>query len=208
MKWKVGIFLFFLFIPFLSFPPILEAVGLLKAEKQHVAYIYRCVWLALFFCCSAAKSCLTVYDSMDCSMPGFLVLPSLLEFAQTHVHWGNDAIESSHPLSLPSPPAFSLSQHQGLFQWVSSLHQVVLCIRWFFASGASASDSALPMNIQDWFPLGLTDLISLLPKGLSGVFCSTTIWKHQIFGAQSFLWSKSHYATTGKTITLTVRNFD
>ena len=130
-----------------------------------MVYIYRCVWLALLFCCSAAKSCLTVYDShvwlydsMDCSMPGFLVLPSLLEFAQTHVCWGNDAIKSSHPLSPPYPPAFSLSQHQGLFP-----------VSQFFASGgqnigASASASVLPMNIQGWFPLGLTGLISLLPK--------------------------------------------
>ena len=122
---------FFFFFSLLSFPPILEAVELLKAEKQHVVYIYRCVWLTLLFCCSAAKSCLTVYDShvwlydsRDCSMPGFLVLPSLLEFAQTHVHWGNDAIKSSHPLSPPYPPAFSLSQHQGLFQWVNSSYQV------------------------------------------------------------------------------------
>ena len=61
---------------------------------------------------------------MDCSTPGSSVFHYLLDFAQTHVHWVGDAIQPSHPLSPPSPPAFSLSQHQGLFQWVSSLHQM------------------------------------------------------------------------------------
>ena len=63
-------------------------------------------------------------DPMDCSTPGFPVLHYLPEFAQTRVHWAKDAIQSSHSLSPTSPPALSLSQHQGLFQWVSFLHQV------------------------------------------------------------------------------------
>ena len=62
--------------------------------------------------------------SMDYSTPGFAVHHQLLELVQTHAHWVSDAIQPSHPLSPPSPPAFSLSQHQGLFQWVSSSHQV------------------------------------------------------------------------------------
>ena len=61
---------------------------------------------------------------MDCSTPGFPVHHQLLEFTQTHVQWDGDAIQPSHPLLSPSPPAFNLSQHQGLFQWVSSSHQV------------------------------------------------------------------------------------
>ena len=61
---------------------------------------------------------------MDCSTPGFPVHYQLPELAQTHVHWVSDAIQPSHPLSSPSPPAFNLSQHQGLFKWVSSSHQV------------------------------------------------------------------------------------
>ena len=61
---------------------------------------------------------------MDCSTPGLLVHYKLLELAQTCTHWVGDAIQPSHPLSSPSPPAFNLSQHQGLFQWVSCLHQV------------------------------------------------------------------------------------
>ena len=211
---------------------------------------------------------------MACSTPGFPVPHHLLEFAQVHVHWVSNAIQLSHTLSPSSPSASNLSQHQGLFQWVSSLHQVAkvlevqLVLEWFnfkiihqmwnklllssglpysitinmlfvhslrgvwlfatpwtaarqaslsfttslgpcsnscpsswwfhptisssvipfsrlqsfpasgsfpvsqlFASGgqsirASASASVLPMNIQDWFPLGLTGLISLLSKGL------------------------------------------
>ena len=249
--------------------------------------------------------------------PAFPVHHQLPELAQTHIHWVGDAIQPSHPLSSPSPLAFSLSQHQGLFQWVSSLHQVtkllefqlqhqsfqwifttdfledrlvgspcsprdsqessptpqfksintsVLSILYsptlsysvqfscsvvsdslrpresqhtrppcplptpgvdpnpcplspwchrtisssvvpfsscpqscpasgsfpvsqFFASGdqtirSSASASILPMNIQDWFPLGCTCWISLQSKGLSRVFSNTTVQKHQYFGAQ------------------------
>ena len=73
---------------------------------------------------SVAQSCPTLCDPMDCSMPGFPVLHYFPVFAQTHVHRVSDAIQPSHPLSFPSPPAFNLSQHQGLFQWVSSLNQV------------------------------------------------------------------------------------
>ena len=75
-------------------------------------------------CCSVVQSCLIPCDPMDCSMPGFPVLYHLLKLAQTHVHWVNDAIQSSLPLLSPSPPAFYLSQNQDLFQWVSSSHQV------------------------------------------------------------------------------------
>ena len=71
--------------------------------------IFRCY-------CSVAKSCLTLCNPVDCSTPGFPVLHCLPEFAQTHVREVSDAIQSSHPLLTPSPPAFSLSQHQGLFQ--------------------------------------------------------------------------------------------
>ena len=76
-------------------------------------------------CCLVAKSCLTLCDPMNYSTPGFLVLHSLPEFAQTHVHQVSDAIHLSHPLSSPSLLALNLSQHQGLFQWVGSSHQVV-----------------------------------------------------------------------------------
>ena len=73
---------------------------------------------------SVAQSYPTFCDPMDCSMPGLPVHCHLLEFTQTHVHWVGDAIQPSQPLSSPSPPAFNLSQHQSLFKWVSSSHQV------------------------------------------------------------------------------------
>ena len=73
---------------------------------------------------SVPQSCSILCDPMDCSTPGLPVHHQLLEFTQTHVHWVSDAIQPSHPLSSPSPPVFNLSQHQGLFQWVSSSHQV------------------------------------------------------------------------------------
>ena len=73
---------------------------------------------------SVAQLCPTLCDPMDCSTPGFLVHQQLLEFTQTHVHLVSDAIQPSHPLSSPSSPTFNLWQHQGLFQWVISLHQV------------------------------------------------------------------------------------
>ena len=73
---------------------------------------------------SVAQSCLTLCDPMNRSTPGLPVHHQLPEFTQTHVHWVGDAIQPSHPLSSPSPSALNLSQHQGLFQWVSSLHQV------------------------------------------------------------------------------------
>ena len=73
---------------------------------------------------SDTQSCLTLCDPMDCSTSGFPVHHQLLELAQTHIHWVSDAIQPSHPLSFPSPPTFNHSQHQGLFKWVTSLHQV------------------------------------------------------------------------------------
>ena len=113
-------------------------------------------------------------------------LSPTLELAQTHVHQVGDAIQPSHPLSFPSP-AFNLSQHQGLFQGVSSSHQVDKVL------GVSASASVLPMCVQGRFPFGLTDLIFLLFKGLSRVFSNTTVQKHQFFGAQLSLLSNSHF---------------
>ena len=83
----------------------------------------KTLWRKIQFS-SVSQSCLTLCDPMNCSMPGFPVHHQLLELAQIHVHRVGDAIQPSHPLSSPSPPTFHLSQHQGLFQWVSSLHQV------------------------------------------------------------------------------------
>ena len=108
-------------------------------------------------------------NPMNHSMPGLPVHHQLTELTQTYVHWVDDAIQPSHPLSSPSPPTFNLSQHQSFFS-----------ISQFFASGGqnirvSALVSVLPMNIQDWFPLGWTGWISLQSKGLLRVFSNTTV---------------------------------
>ena len=138
---------------------------------------------------SVAQLCPPLCDPMDCSTPGFPVHQQLTESAQTHVHQAGDAIHTSHPLSSPSPFAISLSQHQGLFLMSQ------LFVSGDLSTGASALAPVLPMSIQGWFPLGLTGLISLQPKGLSRVFSSTTVQKHQFFGAQPSLWSNSHIHT-------------
>ena len=137
-----------------------------------------------FCCCSVAQSCLTLRDPMDCSTPGFPVLHHLLEFAQTHVHWVDYAIQQSHPVTpFSCPQSFPASRSFLMNQ--------------LFTSGglsikASASASVLPKNIQGWFSLGLIGLICLQSKGLLRVFSSTTIQKHQFFSTQSSLWSNFH----------------
>ena len=126
---------------------------------------------------SVAQSCPTLCDPMNSSTPGLSIHRQLLEFAQTHVHQVDDAIQPSYPVfpfssclqSFPASGSFPMSQF-----FISGGQSI----------GASASASFLPMNIQDWFPLGLTGWISLQSKGLSRVVSSTTVQKHQFFGAQ------------------------
>ena len=127
---------------------------------------------------SVAQSCLILCDPMNCRTPGLPVHHQLPEFTHTHVHQVSDAVQPSHPLSSPSPPAPNPSPHQGLFQWVSSSHQVANSF------GVSVSTWVLPMNTQDWSPLEWTGWISSKSKGLSRVFSNTTVQKHQFFGAQ------------------------
>ena len=88
-------------------------------------YIYaHCHPLLIVQFSSVAQSCPTLCNPVDCSMPGLPVHHQFLEFTQTHVHWVSDVIQPSHPLLSPSPPAFNLCQHQDLFKWVSSFHQM------------------------------------------------------------------------------------
>jgi len=96
-------------------------------------------WTEGLCCRSVAKSCLTLCYPLDWSMPGFPVPHHLLEFAQVHVYWIGDAIQLSHPLSPSFPSAFNLSQHQGLFQWVGSSHQVAKY--WSFSISPSNENS-------------------------------------------------------------------
>ena len=139
-------------------------------------------------CCLVTKSCKILCDPMDCNAPGF---------------------------TCPSPSSGVYSNSYPLSQWyhltISSSAMPLFCLQsfpasvsfpmsHFFASGGqsvgdSASASVLPMNIQSWFPLRLTGLISLQSKGLSKVFFSTTVQRHQFFGAQTSLWSNSHIHT-------------
>ena len=146
----------------------------MKFKDKHFIYLN---------CFPVTQLCPTLCDPMDYSTSVLHCLPG---FAQTHVHWVNDAIQPSHPLSSPTPPAFNLYQHQSLFQWISS------SIRWPKYWSFSLA-SVLPMNIQGLFPLGWTGLSSLQSKGLSRVFCSTIVWNYQLFGAQPSLRSNSHF---------------
>ena len=154
-------------------------------------------------CYSVTKSHMTLCNPMGCSTPGFPVLHYLPEFVQTHVHWVS--LPSNH-LNLcgpPSPFALNLSQLQGLFQWVGSSYQVAKVLE------LQLQYSILPMNIQDWFPLGLTGLISLQSKGLLRVFSSTTVGKHQFLDTQPSFWFSSHNHTwlLEKTIALIMQTF-
>ena len=140
---------------------------------------------------------------MDCGMPSFPVHHQLTELALTDVHWVGDVIQTFHPLSFPfsfylqSFPASESFPRSQFFTWgVQSIR-------------ASASASVLPMNIQDWFPLGWIGLISLQSKGLSRFFSSTTFQKASILQLSAFFIVKlSHpYMTTGKTLALTIWTF-
>ena len=136
---------------------------------------------------------LTLCDSTNFSKTGFLVLYHLPEFAQTHVHWVGDVIQPSHPLSHPSPPALKLPQHQGLFQWVDSYHQVPKY--WSFSISISPSNeySGLISNRIDWVYL-------LTVEGHLRVFFCTTV--------QNYVLQLLHtHMATGKTIVLTRGTF-
>ena len=133
-----------------------------------------------FCCCSVTKSCPALCDPMDWSTPGSSVLYYLPELAQIHVHWACPVMPSNRLILCCSllllPPNFLASGSFLMSQFFTSGGQII----W-------ASAPVLPMNIQDWFPLGLTDLISLQSKGFSRVFSSTTIQKYQFFSIQPSL---------------------
>ena len=147
-------------------------------------------------CCSVTKLYLTLCNPMDCSTPGCPVLHCLLKFAQIHVPWIGDAIQPSHPLSPPSP-AFYLSQHQSLFQWVGSYDQVAKVLelqlqhqsfQWIFRT--------------DWFDLPVA-------QGTANSLLQHHSSKASILGCSAFFMVQlSHpYMTTGKTIALTIQTF-
>ena len=142
----------------------------------------------LCYCCSVTQLCPTLCNPMDCSTPGSPVLHFFPEFAQTHVHSVNYAIQPSHPGLAPSPIALNLSQHQGLFQWVGSLYQVPKVLelqlqhqifQWIFRVDL----------FEDWLVWS-----PCCPKD-SQVFNSTTVWKYQFFSTWPSLWFHSHIHT-------------
>ena len=151
----------------------------------------------LLFCCLVAKLCLTLCDPMDCNTPSFPVLHHLPELAQSHVYWVGDAIQPSCPLSSPSPPAFNLSQHQGLS------NESALCIMWpkywsFSSSISTSNEYAGLISFRiDWF-----DLLAIqetLKNFLQHHNLKTSVLRRSAF----FMVHLSHlYMTTGKTTAL------
>ena len=141
---------------------------------------------------------------MDCSTPGFPVFHSLPEFAQTHVHWVSDAIQPSHLLSPPSPPALNLSHNQGLFQWVGSSHQVTEVLE-FQLQHQSFQWIFRVDFLEDWlvwFPCSPRDSQESSPAHSSK---ASILWCSALF----FMVQCSYlYMTTGKTIVLTIRTLE
>ena len=135
---------------------------------------------------------------MDCSTPGLHVYHQLLEFTQTHVHWVSDAIQSSHPLSSPFPPAFNLSQHQGLFKWVSSSHQVAKVLEFQLQHQSFQWYSGLISFRMDWLNL-------LAVQGTLKSFLQHHSSKASILWCSAFFIVQLSYPymTTRKTIALT-----
>ena len=123
-----------------------------------------CIWEIVIFnewvlvycvycCCSAVQSCPTLCHTIECSMPGPSVPHCLPKFAQVHVHCINDAIQLCHTLTLSSPSPFILSQHRGLFQWVSCLHQIPKCWNFSFSISPFNEYSVLISLGIEWFDL-------------------------------------------------------
>ena len=154
-------------------------------------------WEALICCHSVVESCPTLCHSIDCSIPWFPVLHYLLVFYQTHVHWVDAAIQPSHPLSSPFPPALNLSQHQSFL------------MSWLFPSGgqsigASASASVLLMNIQGWFPFWFP----CYPRGSQESSPASQFESINLQCSAFFMVQFSHpYMNTGKIIALTIQIF-
>ena len=156
---------------------------------------------------SVTHSCPTLCNPMDCSIPGFPVHHQLLQFAQTYVYQVSDVIQSSHPLSSLSPPAFNLSQHQGLFQWVSSSHQVVkvlevllqhLSFQWIFRTDFLydwlVGSPCSPRDSQEFFPTPqFKSINSLVLSFLYGPTLTTIhdYWKNHSLDYMGICWQSN-----------------
>ena len=149
----------------------------LKMSKRLEYWLYKKEHTNMQSFSSVAQLCPTLCDPMNQSMPGLPVHHQLPESIQTHLHWVSDTIQPSHLLSFPSPPAFNLQSFPGS----GSIQLSQLFVSGGQSIGVSASTSVLPMNTQDWSPLGWTGWISLQSKGLSRVFSNTTVQKHHSY---------------------------
>ena len=155
---------------------LFQSIGWIKTSYHNIIF-----WGSVQFSRSVVSDSLRPHELQ----PGLSVHHQLPEFTQTHTHRVSDAIQPSHPLSSPSPPAPNPSQHQGLFQWVNSSHEVAKVLEFQLQH----------QSFKDWSSLGWTGWISLQSKGLSRVFSNTTVQKHQFFGTQLSSQSNSHIHT-------------
>ena len=151
---------------------------------------------------SVAQSCPTLCDPVNRSTPGLPVHHQLPESIQTHVHWIGEAIQPSHPLSSASPPALNLSQHQGLFKWVSFSHQVVKILEFQLQHQSFQWTPRTDLLRMDWLDLlAVQGTLKSLPQHHTS---KASLLRHSAF----FTVQLSHpYMTPGKTIALTKRTF-
>ena len=136
-------------------------------------------------CCWVAKSCPTLCNPMHYSMPSSSVLYHILEFAQIYVHWVSDAVEPFHSLSPSSPPALNLTQHQNLFQWVSSVHQVAKVLELQYQSNEYSG--LISFRIVWFVPLAVQGTLKSLLQHHSS--------KASVLWCSAFLCSNSHICT-------------
>jgi len=163
-------------------------ISVLPPEMNSHPLYWKC-WVLTMTAVVQSLSCVQLFATPWTEVHQASLSFTISKFAQTHVHWVGDAIQPSHPLL---PPFSSCLQS---FPASGSFPRSRLFASGGQSFGASAAASVLPRNIQGWFPLGLTHLISLLSKGVSKVFSSTTIKKHRFFNAQPSLWSNSNHWT-------------
>ena len=160
-----------------------------------------CFWSSFLFS-SVAQSCLTLCDPMDCSITDLPVHHQLPEFTQTFVHWVSDAIHPSQSLSSPSPPTCNLSQHRGLFKWVSFLHQMAKVLEFQLQHQPFQWKFRTDSFRMNW--LDLCTVQGIFKSLLQHHSSKASILQHSAF----FMVRLSHpYMTTGKTIALTRRTF-
>ena len=184
--------------------PLLLYKSLLSFENWACTWfpIVPCPKLQLFQFSSVAQLCPTLYDPMHGSTSGLSVHHQLPEFTQAHVHWVGEGIQPSHPLSSPSPPALNLSQHQGLFKWVSSSHQVAKVLEFQLQHQSFSEHPGLICFRMDW--LDLLAVWGTLKSLLQHHSSKASILQPSTF----FMVQLAHpYMTTGKSIALIRQTF-